>query len=399
MADQIVAPKRESQAERSEPVSDNVKPAGIEAAALWSEASRVLAGKSNNKLPSAFADASSFTLAESKSTTSDSKSTASDAKPTASDSLLKVRAFPAVREIVDAPNPIREIGKGIDKLSNLESVEISRRANGWQHVNAKLENATTGDAPNISVGRHRPVASHMDRNISFDLAKTNDGIRLANMSGFTTDVQGPRGRIRTSTTNEMTLGHDASGPYLRSTASTQGLLRMRTNTISLRENDFNKDSPMRSIMNQPEALKQVGEAMRLFQNTDDVQRMSMKKNGPGQFDVASEALREKHIEINKRLENSKATVSSIDLERTVSATIHSGNDAVGLANIKGIKVNVQTELLGLKTNMTIVPSAIKLENGVDGKPAVRLELAMPGGVTTQFSLPLSKLREAQKKAS
>jgi hypothetical protein len=197
----------------------------------------------------------------------------------------------------------------------------------------------------------------------------------------------------------MTLGHDDSGPFLRSTGSTQGLLRMRTNTVSLRENDFNKDSPMRSIMNQPEALKQVGEAMRLFQNTDDVQRMSMKKSGAGQFDVASEAMREKHIEVNKRLENSKATVSSIDLERSISATIQSGSDAVGLANIKGIKVNMQTEILGLKTNMTIVPSAIKLEKGVDGKPAVRLDLALPDGSTTQFSLPLSKLREAQREAS
>ncbi|MBP9090219.1 hypothetical protein KBI23_04265 [bacterium] len=385
MTDQITAPKREAQGERSEAVSDKSKPSGIEAASLWSEASRVLAGKGNTKLPSEFADASSFSLGET--------------KPTIGDSLQKVRAFPGVREIVDAPNPIREISKGIDKLSNLESVEISRRANGWQHVNAKLETATTGDAPNISVGRHRPVASHMDRNISFDLAKTNDGIRLANMSGFTTDVQGPRGRIRTSHTNEMTLGHDNSGPFLRSTGSTQGLLRMRTNTVSLRENDFNKDSPMRSIMNQPEALKQVGEAMRLFQNTDDVQRMSMKKSGTGQFDVASEAMREKHIEVNKRLENSKAIVSSIDLERNISATIQSGSDAVGLANIKGIKVNMQTEILGLKTNMTIVPSAIKLEKGVDGKPAVKLDLALPDGSTTQFSLPLSKLREAQRKAS
>ncbi|MBP6747135.1 hypothetical protein KA344_18035, partial [bacterium] len=82
-----------------------------------------------------------------------------------------------------------------------------------------------------------------------------------------------------------------------------------------------------------------------------------------------------------------------------SATIQSGSDAVGLANIKGIKVNMQTEILGLKTNMTIVPSAIKLEKGVDGKPAVRLDLALPDGSTTQFSLPLSKLREAQREAS
>lgn len=384
MSDQIVMPKSKESADRAEPVSDSAKPTGIEAASLWSEASRVLAGKSNTKLPSEFPDASNFSIG--------------DGKTTLGDSLHSVRAFPAVRDIVEAPNPINAISKGIDKLSNLESVEISRRANGWQHVNAKLESATTGDVPNISVGRHRPVASHMDRNISFDLGKTNDGIRLANMSGFTTDVQGPRGRIRTSHTNEMTLGHDDSGAYLRSTASTQGLLRMRTNTLSLRENDFNKDSPMRSIMNQPESLKQVGEVMRMFQNTDDVQRMSMKKNGPGKFDVVSEATQGKHIEINKQIEN-KATVSSIDLEKNVSATIHSGDNVVGLANIKGIKVNMQSEVFGLKTNMTIVPSAIKLEKGQDGKPAVRLDLALPDGSTTQFSLPLSRLQAAQKKAS
>lgn len=358
---------------------------------LWNDVLKVTAAQNTEtKLPGGFAEASSISPLPGKE--------AGKVMPQKTETLPGLREIPAIKKIVDSGDPVSALSSGLDKLDNVKSVELSRRANGWQHVEARLENPTTGDAPNIRVGRHRPIASHMEREISFDLGKSQDGIRLTNMNGFTTDVQGPRGRVRSSHTDEMTLGHDQHGAYLRSTSSTQGLLRTRTNTVNLRETDFNQGSPMRALMNQPEALKNVGEAMRMFQSTDDVQKLSLKKVADGHFDVASQALKEKHIEVNKKLEGSAATVTSLDLDKSVSASIKHGKDAVSMENIKGIKVNLQTELLGLKSNMTITPSKISLEKGPDGQPSVKLDITIPGGAATQFTIPMSKLRGEQKKA-
>ncbi len=390
MADDL--PKNKTSDQPQNPSDNQVNATNaFNAASLWNDVVKITtAQKSDAKLPGGFAEASNLLPLPERETGKGSLQK--------TEALPELREIPAVKKIVDSADPVGALSSGLDKLSNVRSVELSRREGGWQHVEAKLENSTTGDAPNIRVGRHRPVASHLGQDISFDLNKSAEGIRLTNMHGFTTDVQGPRGRIRTSHTNEMTLGHDQNGAFLRSTASTQGLLKMRTNTVTLRENDFNQGSPMRALMNQPEALKKVGDAMHLFQNTEDVQNLSMKKKAPGHFDVSSEALKARHIDINKKLEGSAATVSSIDLDKSVSASIKHGKDSVSMENIKGIKVNLQNDLFGLKTNMTITPSKISLEKGPDGQPAVKLELTIPGAAPTQFTVPMSKLRGEQKKA-
>lgn len=297
-----------------------------------------------------------------------------------------------ISRLQQSGDPVSDVSGALDKISDLKFAGVTRLAADWHHVEGNLE-ATQVSAPPRVRGMFRPQESRVETNFSFDLRNTNNGaLRLENMTGFTGNARGPLGRLRETETTSMTLGRDQHGPYLR----TESSVHFRRNSLSgshtLREANFPVGSPLRTVMNQPEAVKNITGALSLFQNTEDVNRVSIRKVGEGSFDVSAEADNTKHIEINQRLE-SGALVRSIDLEKALTARISRQRDSVGLENIKGMKVNV--ELGPLK--MTLEPTKVSLARGNDGKPVVRIELRTPQGAVLPLEVPMEKLIAARNR--
>lgn len=285
--------------------------------------------------------------------------------------------------------PLENIQSALKKLDNLDSATVTRNGK-TSHIDINLLHGQTVAPPNVQVRGFIPVASHIAPHLSFDMTAANGGMHISNMQGFSASVQGPLGRLRHSETTSMFIGKDAAGSFVSSSSDLYMRRRVHSSTTVLRENNFPADSPMRSAMQHPEALDQIGGMMRMFQKTDDQLKMSMKKSG-NSFDLKSEAGAEKHIDLDFKPENVPipVMVRSMDLDKTLSASLNQSKDSVGLSKIAGLKVNV--EIAGLKASLN--PISVSLE-----KDCVKLELKNPAdGSILPVSIPVSKLREAAAK--
>lgn len=283
-------------------------------------------------------------------------------------------------------NPLENIQTALKKLDNLVGASITRKGQ-TSHIDINLAQGKTVAPPDVQVSGFRPVASHLSSHLSFDMAAANAGVLLSNMNGFSASVRGPLGKIRHSETTSMFIGKDACGPYVSSSSDLYIRRRVHSSTTVLREKNFSADSPMRSAMQHPEALDQVGSMMRMFRKTEDQLILSMKRSG-NDFDLKSEAVADKHIDLDFKPENLKVpvTVKSIDLDKTLSATLNQSKDSVVLSSIKGLKVNV--EIAGLKASLN--PGTVSLE-----RDSLKLELKNPsdGSILPVF-IPILRLREA-----
>jgi hypothetical protein len=283
-------------------------------------------------------------------------------------------------------NPLEGIQSALKKLDNLNSASVSK--NGQRsHVEINLMQGQTVAPPDVQVRGFRPVASHLSSHLSFDMTPTNGGMMINNMDGFSASVRGPLGRIRHSETTSMFIGKDAHGPFVSSSSDLYMRRRVHSSTTVLRENNFPAGSPMRSAMQHPEALDQLGSMMRMFQKTDDQLKLSMKRAG-NSFELNSEAAAGKHVELNFKPEKLPVpvTVNSLDLDKALSATLDQDKDSVGLSNINGLKVNV--DIAGLKASLN--PISVTLD-----KDSVKLELKNPAdGSILPVAIPVSRLKEA-----
>ncbi len=298
-----------------------------------------------------------------------------------------------VNRITDSTSPVSEIKEALKKLDNLRDATVTVN-NGSSHVDINLMQAQNAAAPNISVRGFRPIQTHLDSHLSFDLKPQQNGFSISNMEGFSGTVQGPLGRLRHSETGSMFVGKDAQGGFINTTSDLHMRRRIHTSTTTLREQHLPENSPMKALMQHPDSLKKVEGMMRLFQGTEDISKMGIKRNGTT-FDVSTEAKGTKHVELNftpKPDENAlikiPVTVKSLDLEKSLSASLNQEKDSVSLEKISGIKANVQ---IG-KLETTIVPTKVTVEND-----KVKLELKGPDGTMMPVSIPISKLKEAARK--
>lgn len=298
-----------------------------------------------------------------------------------------------VSRITDSSAPVSEIKEALRKLDNLKDATVTVN-NGSSHIDINLMQGQNAAAPNISVRGFTPVQTHLDSHLSFDLKQHQNGFSISNMQGFSGTVRGPWGNYRHSETSSMFVGKDAYGGYINTTSDLHMRRRIHTSTTTLREGNLPENSPMKALMQHPDSLKKIEGMMRLFQGTEDISKMGIKRNGTT-FDVSTEAKASKHVELNftpKPDENAlikiPVTIKSLDLEKGLSASLNQEKDSVSLEKISGIKANVQ---IG-KLETTIVPTKVSIEND-----KVKLELKGPDGTMMPVSIPISKLKEAARK--
>lgn len=294
-----------------------------------------------------------------------------------------------INRIKDSADPVQDIKTALKKLDNLLDASITRYGQ-TSHVDINLKHGQTVAPPNIQVRGFRPVASHLGSHLSFDLTPTKGGVILNNMEGFNSSVRGPLGRIRHSETTSMFLGKDAHGPYVQSSSDLYMRRRVHSSTTILREDNFPADSPMRSLMHHSEALDQVSSMLRMFQSTDDLNNLGIKRNGEA-FDVKSESKSTKNVELNFKPDKLPIpiTVKSLDLDKTLSASLTQEKDSVSLKKIGGLKVNV--EIAGAR--LSVCPTQVSIEKGM-----LKMELKNPSdGSAIPLSIPIAKLKEAGKK--
>jgi hypothetical protein len=294
-----------------------------------------------------------------------------------------------IDRIKDSSNPVQDIKGALAKLDNLQDATVSRNGS-YSHIDVNLKHGETSAPPNIQVRGFRPVASHTAPHLSFDLSYVNNGVQLTNMEGFSSSVQGPWGRIRHSETNSVFIGKDNCGqPYVNTSSELYIGRRAHASTTTLREGNFPANSPMRSAMHHPEALKEVGKALGMFQNLDNLSQLSLKRQGDA-FDVKSESRAGKHVELDYQYKPEPLPitikVASLDLDKTLSASLTQEKDSVSLGKIAGLTANV--EIGGAK--MSLCPTKVSLE-----KDMVKMELKDPrSGQTMPVEIPISKLKEA-----
>lgn len=309
------------------------------------------------------------------------------------DANQKEIANKLVGRITDSSAPVQEIKDALKKLDNLRDATVTVK-NGYSHIDINLMQEQNAAAPKINVGGFKPVQTHLDTHLSFNLTPQKNGFCVSQMEGFSGTVQGPLGKLRYSETTSMFVGKDAYGGFINTTSDLHMRRRIHTSTTTLREQNLPGESPLKAMMQHPDSLKKVESMLRLFQGTEDLSKMGIKRNGTA-FDVSSEAKESKHIDLNftpkpdeKALLKIPVTVKSLDLDKALSASLKQDKDSVNLENIKGITAHV--EIGKLKTS--IVPTKVEVEND-----KIKLELKLPDGNVMPVAIPISRLKEAANK--
>lgn len=297
-----------------------------------------------------------------------------------------------IDRIKDSKDPVSDLKAALKNLDNLVDATITMNGRS-SNIDIHLKTAQTVAAPNIQVRGFRPVASHIGSHLNFDVTPVNGGVSVNVREGLSSSVQGPLGKIRHSETTGMFIGKDQNGrPYINTSSDLYMRRRVHSSTTTLREENLASDSPMRSMMQHPEALNQVGSMLRMFQGKDDLNKMGIKRSGADSFDVKSEAKSDKHVDLNFKPKDTlvPVTVESLDLAKNLSASLTQDKNSVSLDKINGLKVNV--EIAKVKT--TVTPSKITVENDT-----LKIDLKNPeDGRTITVPIPISKLQEAAAKA-
>lgn len=353
------------------------------------------------EITSANADKKQADAKPSETKAAEAKPEAADAKPADAkkpnapvlDKAGQEIANRVIDKIKDSTDPVKDIKEALSKLDNLKEANVTMNGRS-SHIDIQLLSGKTTAPPNINVRGFRPVASHIDSHISFDLTPQRGGFSVTNMDGFSSSVKGPLGRIRHSETTSMFVGKDAYGGYINTSSDLYMRRRVHSSTTTLREQNMPADSPMRAMMQHPESLDKINSMLRLFQSTEDISKLGIKRNGDA-FDVKSEARKANHVELDFK-PNPEAmpvpipiTVKSLDLEKGLSASLTQEKDSVTLGKISGLTVNIE---IG-KLKASVCPSKVSIE-----KDKINLELKNPeDGSIMPVQIPIAKLREAAAK--
>lgn len=294
-----------------------------------------------------------------------------------------------ISTIKDSTDPTSEVKAALERLKDINDASVTRH-NGSTHVEINLARPQTMSPPNLQVRGFTPVASHLGCHLGFDITPSATGVLIHNMQGFSSSVRGPLERIRHSETNSMFLGKDTSGrPYLMAESELHMRRRVHSSSSMIREENLPADSPMRSLLMHPEALDNLSSAFRLFQSKDELIVLGLKRDGD-KLNVKAEAKDSKHVgDLNFPIKNMRAVLKSMDIEKVLSAEISQDKTSVKLANIQGLKVNLEMGPLKL----SIAPTKLELE-----KDKIKLELKNPkDGNVIPLEIPIERLREAGKK--
>ncbi len=317
--------------------------------------------------------------------------------PDVSDRARPSSELAALSKLADelkADDPVGKLNDALDKLDGVDALSVTRNGASRSHVYVDFKESTVGDAPNIRVKGFSPQSTRVAEKVSFNMQETENGLRLSDMRGFTSTVRGPLGGVRGSTSHSMTIGSDRCGPYIDSTSSMRVLGKSRCNTVRLREQHFDADSPMRQLMKQPEAMDKVKSMMRLFRKTDDIDSFKLDNNRDGTYDVSVGARGGEHIEVHEPISDLNLTVDSIDLSEKVSAKIsRNGAQAgggVSLEDISGLTVNLDTYFGPVKLN----PLRVSMQNDSQGRPVMELEVQNPAlkNASVNLKIPVDKPR-------
>jgi hypothetical protein len=294
-----------------------------------------------------------------------------------------------LQKLEASPNPALELSSALSKMDGLRGASVTRLGNGFHQVNMHFDHASQMPAINANIRGFRPGPTNVGQDVSFTLSHTQNGVRIDHMQGFSGSVTGPRGRVRPSWSDGMTIGRDQGGtPYVDVDSTVQGPFRMRSSSNRFGEGNFPAGSPMRQLMQHPDVLSDAAGALRLFQNKDDVLQASLRKSADGRFDVAAQSRSVKDIPINQKLEKAGVTINSIHLDSALSGSLSHDSSGAKFGNVKGMTVKMNS-LLG---ETTVTPKSFALQNNADGVPVVRLEVDLKGTVIP-IDIPVSKLKE------
>jgi len=295
-----------------------------------------------------------------------------------------------IKRVTDSPDPIGELNKALTAMDKLQEASITRRDDGKHKIDMHFDQSTTAPPIKAKIRGFRPGATKIDEDISFTLSHSPNGVKIEDMEGFSGSVRGPLGKSRPTWTNGMHITRDEKGrPCVDIDSTMQGPFRKRESSNRFYEHNFPENSPIRTLMQRPDALSELAGALRMFQSTDDVTKASIRRSGNGSFEVMTEAKNAKHIELNQKLPDSPLTVKSIDLDKTLSGTISHDTKGARLSDLKGMTVQLKTPL----GEMAVTPRKVGLETNKDGEPVVRIEVEYKGA-PLPFEVPVSKLKKA-----
>lgn len=294
----------------------------------------------------------------------------------------------------DSPDPVADVTSALKNLDNLKGATVERRPDGKHKVEVELEHASYLPPVNIQMRGFHPGPTLVGDHVGFVVSQGQRGTLVEDMHGFSGSVS--RRRTLATETTSMLLTKDTAGQPCVVTESDVFLRRrVMHNATTLHENNFAPDSPMRHLMHQPDALKNVASALSLFQNTDDLGKLGIKKIAEGKFDVGAQAVANKHVEINQKLQGSALTVKAIDLDKSLSASFSYDKKGVNLDGIKGMNLAVTTPL----GDIAVVPRKVALQTDKSGKPSVQVDFEDPNnkGSNITFAVPMSTLIEQGRK--
>ncbi len=292
-----------------------------------------------------------------------------------------------LKKITDSPDPIKDLAKAYDGLKNLRTFTMTKTENGAQNVDVNFNHATMQPAIRANVNGFTPGPSRIDSHVSFTLSNTQQGVNIDNIQGIT----GTASRRRTvpTWTNSMhfrpgavDVGSTALGPMGR---------RYHSSNNTFGPENFHPGTPMRNLVEQPEALRSMAGALRMFQSTEDVNQITLRKNKEGGFDLATHGRDSKHIPINHKIEEKGVTINSLDLAKDLSASMSADAKGARLKDIKGVSLKVTT-VFG---ESVLTPREVALETNKDGKPVITMKLEHPQlkGEYLPVEIPISELKE------
>jgi len=271
-------------------------------------------------------------------------------------------------------DPVGDITRTLESIDPLRCANVRREGASYK-IDAHFDSATSVDPIRLDKRLITPGRTQIGTDISFTLTPQNGGFELSEMSGFRSSITGPFGGVHDTYPTSLFLGRDRHGPYLDVHGYAELRRRDIHKSLRLRQGNLPPGNPMSDMMGDPEALKNLSNAMRLFQGNSDVDQISINRVARGYYDISAVSGTQTHIHIDEEVgKHGMLNIDSIDIERGLSARLSKDPNGVRMEYIRGMTLNASSPIVG---DIKIQPLKVGMSKGADGKPVLELEIQSP----------------------
>ncbi len=313
-----------------------------------------------------------------------------------------------IQKIKDSPDPVLEVVNMVaGGLDNLRGAKVYQTVYGDYQLQMSTNHRTRDKMVDKSMGPFSSGPVTMDTEFGMRASLTPGGggsamLQLNNFYGVHPTVEGPL-KNRGVLPGGATLFKGNDGDYHMSVNGQavwgrRGNHLTKSRNITIDPSDV-RDPFLRGMMQDATDIDRTLSDLLKVQQSQDVlsiglQRAPSTVAGTEQFDMHVRSRREKHMPVDQEVSAGlPVKVKSVDLGTDVSASLSYSREAgVGLSNINGVKINVES--FGLK--QVVSPTKLTFSRDAAGKAAVGVQFVMhdaqgKAGEPMNFSIPFSKI--------